>query len=258
MPEHRRPRINSVSDKGSRGEAPPKVASISSNVSNDVGLVADTVHDRLRTAILSAELRPNRRLVEEELASWLQVSRTPVREALLRLQQEGLVARDRGWVVRDHDPSDILQILESRIMVEGFTARLAAERMSPSSISVLRDLIREMETPDISRVDANLLNDQFHDAICGAANNPILVQMHRRTKLNYWNLNAPVLFSAEHDKKVSRQHRELVAAINARDADRAEHVAREHVQQTLDIVLGALGARSENAMASMTPVPRRV
>ena len=69
------------------------------------GAVTDGVYARLREAIVSAELRPNGRLVESELAVRLDVSRTPVREALLRLEQEGFVRRERGWVVRENEPS---------------------------------------------------------------------------------------------------------------------------------------------------------
>lgn len=223
----------------------------------DGELLADTVHERLRAAILSAELRPNRRLVEEEIASWLQVSRTPVREALLRLKQEGLVARDRGWMVRDHDPADVVNILESRIMVEGYVARLAATRMNANGLGSLRELIREMETPGLSRIEASALNDRFHDEICAAAGNPILVQVQRRTKLNYWNLSVPVMFTADHDKVVERQHRELMEALNGRDPDRAEQVAREHVQQTLDIVLDAINSVRGNQPEGLVAPLRR-
>ncbi len=62
--------------------------------SQNTQVIAQTVYTRLRESILSAELRPGRRLVEDELAEWLKVSRTPIREALLRLEQEGLVERD--------------------------------------------------------------------------------------------------------------------------------------------------------------------
>jgi DNA-binding GntR family transcriptional regulator len=245
MDDRKNPRSAKGRTSGEAGRPAEKLTSLPSTDPADGGLVADTVHERLRSAILSAELRPNRRLVEEELAAWLQVSRTPVREALLRLKQEGLVTRDRGWIVRDHDPSDVIAILESRQMVEGYAARLAAERMPASTVSTLRELIREMETPGISRIDANSINDRFHDIICAAGDNPLIVQMHRRTKLNYWNLNVPVLFTSEHERTVNRQHRELMTAIAAKDADRAEQVARAHVQQTLDIVLHALGATGE-------------
>ena len=207
---------------------------------NEARVIADVVYERLRAAILSAELRPNRRLVEEEIAAWLEVSRTPVREALLRLKTERLVTRDRGWIVRDHDPDDIRELLESRIAVEGFASRLAAERMQPKDVRALRDLAQEMETPGISRSDFNATNDRFHDLIIAAARNSVLGEFHRRTRLNYWNLGVPVVFTPAHDTQVNAEHQELIAAISRNDADAAEAVAREHVRHTMQIVLGAL------------------
>jgi len=160
-------------------------------------------------------------------------------------------------VVRDHDPADVMNILESRIMVEGYAARLTATRMNANGIGSLRELIREMETPGLSCIGVNSLNDRFHDEICAAAGNPILVQVHRRTKLNYWNLSVPVMFTADHDKVVERQHRELIAALNARDPDRAEQVAREHVQQTMDIVLDAINSSRGNQPEGLVAPLRR-
>jgi DNA-binding GntR family transcriptional regulator len=214
---------------------------------SDAGVIADVVHERLRAAILSAELRPNRRLVEEDIAAWLKVSRTPVREALLRLKQEGLVTRDRGWIVRDHDPSDVRELLESRIAVEGYASRLAAERMQAKDVRALPDLAQEMETPGISRPDFNSLNDRFHDVIVAAAGNSVLADFHRRTRLNYWNFGVPVVFTPAHDEQVNQQHRSLITAITQHDGDRAEEVARQHVQQTLDIVLASLGLHADPA-----------
>jgi DNA-binding GntR family transcriptional regulator len=199
-----------------------------------------SIYDKLREAIISAELRPNRRLVEAELAEWLGVSRTPIREALLRLKQDGLVTRDRGWIVRDIDPTEIRQFLESRVPVESYATRLAAGNMSREQINHLMKLIKEMETPGVSRVDYNALNDQFHDAIIEASGNALLQEFHAKTRINYWNLSVPVVFSVENDKSVNLQHREIVKALKVGDADAAEHIARVHVCQTRDIVLEAL------------------
>ena len=82
-------------------------------------IAADAVHEHLRKAILSAEYRPNYRLVEQDLSAQLNVSRTPVREALLRLKQEGLVVQRKGWIVRDHAPHEIIELLEARAEFDG-------------------------------------------------------------------------------------------------------------------------------------------
>jgi len=207
--------------------------------------IADMVYDRLRNAILSAELRPNKRLVEDELAEWLGVSRTPIREALLRLEQEGLVERDRGWVVREINPTEIQARLECRLAIEGYAARLAATRRTDADIEKLRELSEEMEVVEISRLEFNRINDNFHKTIAEAAGNLVLVKLLSQTKMNYWDLSVPVIFGPDVDRKVHRDHHALIDAIVAGDGDKAEKIAREHVQTTLDIVIESLGMKNK-------------
>ncbi|MFT4028646.1 MAG: GntR family transcriptional regulator [Protaetiibacter sp.] len=203
--------------------------------------VADLVHERLRDAILSAELRPNYRLVEEDLAAWLQVSRTPVREALLRLRQEGLVVRAKGWLVRDHAPKEILQIIQARAAIESATAHLAAQCITTEDLARLEELVDRMEDPGSSRVEINELNNRFHAIITDASGNFLLTQFHRRTKINYWNYNTPVVFTPADDELVNREHRELIAALRAGDSELSERIAREHVGHTARILSAAFG-----------------
>jgi DNA-binding GntR family transcriptional regulator len=203
-------------------------------------VLADTVYTRLRDAILSAELRPNTRLVEDELADWLNISRTPIRESLLRLEQEGLVERNRGWIVREHNMSEIQSRLECRLAIEGYAARLAAERRSDEDIQELQTLAGAMENPGLTRLEFNRLNDRFHKIITEAAHNSTLVSLHGQTKMNYWDLNVPVIFGPEADRKIHQDHRALIAALTAGDGDQAESIVRSHIQMTMKIVLDAL------------------
>ncbi|BAL88666.1 putative GntR-family transcriptional regulator [Actinoplanes missouriensis 431] len=204
---------------------------------------ADVVHDRLREAILSAELRPNHRLVEKEIGDWLEVSRTPVREALFRLAQEGLVVQRRGWVVRDHTAAEILEIMEARAGVEAHAAFLAAQRISEPALTRLEELIETTEDDSISRLQRNELNSVFHDVITEAATNTVVEQLHRRTRINYWNLNQPVVFTPADDEIVNTQHRRLVASLRAGDGETAARVAREHVENTARIIRVTAGLR---------------
>jgi len=83
----------------------------------------------LKSAIIKGEFPPGQQLVESNLAEWCGVSRTPVREALRRLQQDGLIDRtDRGMVVKERSPEDILDIYDTRLVLEGFAGRTAADR----------------------------------------------------------------------------------------------------------------------------------
>ncbi|MFE3450304.1 GntR family transcriptional regulator [Nonomuraea sp. NPDC059194] len=193
-------------------------------------LMADTVHERLREAILSAAYRPNHRLVEEELAEELEVSRTPVREALLRLRQEGLVEQRKGWIVRDHAPEEILEIIEARAGIEAEAAFLAATRLGGDRLARLDELMTLMEDARISRLRLNELNNEFHEIITEEAGNALIAQFHRRTKIAYWNLSQPVVFTPADDEIVNKQHRELVAALRAGDGEGAARVARARAQ----------------------------
>ncbi|HRW25408.1 MAG TPA: GntR family transcriptional regulator [Spirochaetia bacterium] len=207
------------------------------------GAVTDGVYARLREAIVSAELRPNGRLVESELAVRLDVSRTPVREALLRLEQEGFVRRERGWVVRENEPEEVRSRLECRVAIEGYAARLASQRRDEARLASLRGLAEAMLAGEREPGRMHALNDSFHGLILEASGNATLALLHAQTKMNYWDLSVPVVFTPDDDRLVDEQHAALLAAIADRDADEAERVARAHVQRTLDIVLGELKAR---------------
>ena len=97
-----------------------------------------------------------------------------------------------------------------------------------------------MKEPALTRYEFNALNDKYHRTITEATGNPTLSSLHAQTKMNYWDLSVPVVFSAEDDRIVADQHRSLVEILSCRDADAAEKLAREHVQRTLDIVLREL------------------
>lgn len=209
----------------------------------DSELLADAVHERLRDAILMAELRPNHRLVEEDLAAWLEVSRTPIREALLRLRQEGLVIRSKGWLVRENSPADVVRLLEARCAIEGHAAALAAARITTVQLEGLRHLADQMERPGVSRQKTNMLNNQFHEQVTDAAGNFLLSQFYRRTRTNYWNFAVPVVFHPDDDALVHSDHRALIAALEARDAGLSSHIATVHVQRTAEIVTHALGMK---------------
>ncbi len=202
-------------------------------------IAADAVHEHLRNAILSAEYRPNHRLVEQELSAQLNVSRTPVREALLRLKQEGLVVQQKGWVVRDHAPHEIVELLEARVELESSAARLAAGRITPETLDQLLELMDQMEHTE-ARAEVNRLNDEFHSLITRAARNHVLTDAARSTMINYWNFNAPIVFTERDIRAVNDEHRALHAALASGDGESAGLIARTHVQRTADIITRAL------------------
>lgn len=206
-----------------------------------VEFIASDVRNRLRSMILGAELKPGQRLVEDDLCERLSVGRTPVREALLLLQGEGLLSRERGWVVETVDRSQVRAIFESRAAIESATARLAARHAESAELEELARLTEAMEPAEtLTRSELNTLNTEFHRLIVKASKNKLLEQFHERTQFHYWMLRVPILFSESEVRETNRQHRNILDALRDRNEDEAERAARHHVEATMAIVEPAL------------------
>ncbi len=216
----------------------PKSATTSKRTGTE--LIASDVHHRLRTKILTMEFRPGTRLVEDELTETFRAGRTPVREALLRLQGEGLVSRQRGWVVEATDPANFRSIFEARIAIEGYAARLAAERIDDAGLQQLAAMMAEMEQLDRPRAEISRLNRAFHIEIVKASGNSLFVEMHERAQFHYWNLRMPVVFLKEQLAVSTEQHRALFDALQRHDGGEAEQATRVHIETTMKIVAEAL------------------
>src|SRR5581483_11474189 len=106
--------------------------------------LGEQTYNELRRAIVQGRLRPNQRLIETELAEEYAVSRTPVRETLQRLAVEGLIVpARRGWIVREHSLEEINEIYEVRAALEGFAARLAAQRATKAQLDEIAAIVKE-------------------------------------------------------------------------------------------------------------------
>jgi DNA-binding GntR family transcriptional regulator len=195
----------------------------------------------IRAAILDGRLEPGRRLKEEELARELGISRTPVREALLVLQTEGLLesAPNRGATVRSYEAEDLDDLYQLRAVLEGFAARRAALRISEDGIERLRESCERFvvlrDGDDIADlVEENLF---FHTTILEAAGSERLAQMVRKV------IEVPLVYrsyfwySPEQKLISEHYHRQLTSAFSARDAERAELVMKEHVLEARDFLV---------------------
>ena len=181
------------------------------------------VRDLLEEAILEGELKPGERLRAEALAQRFGTSRTPIREALLQLEAQGLVdvEPNRGAVVRSFDRDDLFDLYQLRALLEPRAAALAAPRISEQDIEALHALC-EAE-------DHMAANEAFHRIILEAAGSPRLLDAMRAAT------GIPRTFRSVfwHDERQREEslmcHRRLVAAFNARDAELAEAVMRMHI-----------------------------
>ncbi|MGA9533558.1 MAG: GntR family transcriptional regulator [Anaerolineales bacterium] len=206
----------------------------------------EQAYQQIRQMIISLSLAPGETIDPGELASELETSQTSVHEALKLLAQEGLVALPPdGIFVGQVDIPNLRQLSELRILLEGFAARLAAERLSEDDLTILESLRKEqahIPLEDPPRMFA--LDHRFHQAIARAAGNDYLAQALERfygLSLRLWHLALPepgVLAQAV------EEHLDLVDALRSRDAERAERLMQEHVRAFYDRVLEVLEERS--------------
>lgn len=204
-----------------------------------VGLEGLPPYERLLQEVLRGEILPGEALTEMALAERLQVSRTPVREALTRLEQDGLVQRtSRGMVVRERSPEEILDIYEVRILLETDAARLAAERRSSLDVFTLRRIAGELEQMDISDPDARAdANRDFHHAIWRAAHSEPIWDLLRRVDMHLARYPTTTLAYPGRWETSLNEHRLLVAAIEERDGEKAAQASTGHFTAARDIRL---------------------
>jgi DNA-binding GntR family transcriptional regulator len=199
-------------------------------------------YDRVRADIIHGVLRPNQRLVEVELAERLGVSRTPVRETLQRLVQDGLVRRDRaGWVVHEHSADEIRSLYEVRAALEGYAAFLAAGRATVDELDALDALYPPGDAALDLEPDTQVeLNERFHDGVIAAAGNPRLAQLTSAGRQYYFNHRIARRYDAEETRRSIDGHRRILTALTHGNGPAAEAHAREHVDYALAIVLTKL------------------
>jgi DNA-binding GntR family transcriptional regulator len=199
------------------------------------GSAADYAYAAMREGIVSGRFLPQRRMREIELSAWLGVSRTPTRQALSRLELEGLLElRPRlGLVVASHDQQAIEELYEMRGALEGTAAALAAQHASARDISSLNQLLAVEATLPKDPVIRYRHNLVFHQELYRAANNRFLIKSLQALNDAIALLGPTTMGMEGRLKRAHEEHRRIVAAIEARDSAAAEKAARAHVDQAL-------------------------
>ncbi|WP_456695063.1 GntR family transcriptional regulator [Aeromicrobium sp. P5_D10] len=200
-------------------------------------------HAQLRSDILEGRIRPNERLVAGTLAERLNISRTPVREALQLLAADGLiVAVNRGYVVREHTGDEIRQIYEVRAALEEMAARLVAERATDEQIASIEAIgAHEESIAEGSRAVIVQLNGVFHEAIVQICGNDLLATLNKQNSEQFFNRRVARLYSDQEATDAICGHREILDALKSRDADAAAAAARRHVMQALQVTMDKIG-----------------
>jgi DNA-binding GntR family transcriptional regulator len=209
-------------------------------------------YDAIRRAILDGTLRPGERIIEQRLAQMLDVSRTPVREALHKLERENLVARSgRGMAVQTFSADEVFDIYDLRAHLESYAARRAAVRVTPAELAEMRavqdqlvEVAAREETDDLEwlRQPARL-NQQFHMLVVRASRSAPLERMIvgvAQTPLIY---KAWLWYGGEQKTRSGDEHLRLIELLAAQDEQGAEECWRNHIEFGRDFLAERLLAQ---------------
>jgi DNA-binding GntR family transcriptional regulator len=211
--------------------------------------LAEQAYLAIREAIATRRIRPGERLTERGLAMLLGVSPTPVREALRRLAQEGLVERPtpRTLAVVEHSAEELLELQYAEIMLRATLARIAAAKATQADVARLARILEELEAS--AEGDAAAVLDvaaRFDQAVNDIADNAAITALYRTAEVFGQDRrirSVELMQTARRDlgERHLRAHRALVEAVAAHDQDRAERVVRDHLGSTLALLLSDLG-----------------
>jgi DNA-binding GntR family transcriptional regulator len=218
----------------------------------NVGNAAETAYAVLREAIITNTLKPGTRLRADELAKKLGVSKTPVREALRKLQAEDLVAvQGNGLSVKVLTEQQLFEIYYTREALEGMAARLAAEAAGQIEIANLRAILDEMKALQLPADLKKLreLTGEFQLALFRAARNETLFRLLKQLQEQVRQHMGTTLSQPGRAKEALTYCKSIFAAVERRDADAAERIARANRRRTLELRIRMLrgGNRSTSA-----------
>ena len=200
----------------------------------------DVVFNTLREAILRGDLEPGERLMELQLASKLGVSRTPIREAIRMLEQEGLAITipRKGAIVAGMTEKDMQDVLEIREALEELSVQVACDKITEEEIKKLAENKRlfeqSLETKNIKRMaEADVA---FHDVIYQATDNPKLVNMLNNLREQMYRYRVEYLKDEENYKELLKEHEAIYDGIVRRDKQAVTSMIRKHISNQVDAV----------------------
>lgn len=191
----------------------------------------DRIHDRLRAAIISGELPPGSPVIEAELASKLGASRTPIREALRKLESEGLLEPRglRGSVVRALNAAEVACIFEIREALESLSARRAARTIREPDLRKLDALVDGMRAATDDPNEMERLDTAFHDAVLANAEGDRLKRMLTELRQELIAYRFLSLSDKERREETIGEHEAILAALRAHDEHRAAAATAHHI-----------------------------
>ena len=204
----------------------------------------DVVFNTLRQAILRGELKPGERLMEIQLANKLGVSRTPIREAIRKLELEGLVLMipRKGAEVAEITEKSLRDVLEVRRALEELAVELVCEKITDEQIQDLKDAAEEfkesLKDGDITRIaEADV---KFHDVIYMATDNQKLIQLLNNLREQMYRYRVEYLKRSDFHQQLIDEHEEIIETIESGQKDRAVQVVCQHVDNQVEAVMDTI------------------
>jgi DNA-binding GntR family transcriptional regulator len=195
--------------------------------------LGEQVTNLVRRMILTGDLRPGQRLVEERLAKRIGTSRTPIREALHRLEQENLVERPSkgGYTVRPMSVREVEDVIGVRAALESYAVELAARSITPDQLARLEKNVEEYQAALGKKQMKRLveLNTDFHGMLYQIADSQLLTRLATDLAEVLYRFRVSLLGDLESAARSLKGHRRMLAAIREGDADRAARACREHI-----------------------------
>jgi DNA-binding GntR family transcriptional regulator len=203
--------------------------------------LGEHVFENLKHSIVRGKISSGEWLVESHIAETLGISRTPVREAIHKLEREGLIERQPrgGFTVLGLKRSDIEETFGIRSVLEGYAARLAAIKHDAQELEELENKIAEFQKA-LDRKKMNLLpaiNTEFHDLLYGLSKSPKLVNMINGLRDQIYRYRQMILKERQFASTSNQDHKKMLKYIRKRDAEGAERVVREHILRGQEMVL---------------------
>ena len=202
----------------------------------------DQTYDIIKNMIILREIEPGKKINEEHIAKEIQVSRTPIREALCRLENEGIVKiiPRRGAFVSDLTETNVREILLIREVLEGLVVRLAVENMDEKTLEKLRKALEKVST--LSEKDRDLINYtrsevDFHALLLSASNNQMLKNMMEMVNAHLQIIRLRTVVIPERAKRTVKEHQQILKAIENGDATSAEELMRKHIRSVREVAL---------------------
>lgn len=211
---------------------------------NDYKPLREVIFNSLREAIIVGELKPGERLMEVQLAEKMGVSRTPVREAIRKLELEGLVEMipRKGAHVAELSVKNIMDVLEVRASLDGLATGLSAQRITREEVEDLRHVNGQFSNYiEKGNLQGVVKKDiEFHDIIYRSSRNEKLMQLLNNLREQVYRFRVIYLKDLSNPKELLKEHTDILEAISLNDTEKAHEIAQHHIKNQEDYIIKSI------------------